>query len=67
MTVRPLQNYFEMFIIFCSVTAKSEKKGIFGSTGHNSRIHTVKYSPFKEKSFPLGFYDAPITPYKIFL
>ena len=54
-------NYFEVFIIFCGVTARTEKKDIFRSTGHNSLIQTVRYSPFKEKSFPVGFHVAPIT------
>ena len=54
-------NYFEVFIIFCSVTARTEKKYIFRSTGHNLLIQTVRYSPFKEKSFPVGFHVAPIT------
>ena len=43
-----------MFIIFCSVTARTEKNEISGYTGHNSLIQTVKRSLFKVKKIKLS-------------
>ena len=40
----PLWSYFKMFIIYCSNLRLELKNYIFGSTGYNSLIQTVKCS-----------------------
>ena len=58
----PLGNCFEMFIVFCSITdKKNRKKYIFGSTRHNSLIETVKCSCFEEKTISCIFVAVAVS------
>ena len=55
----PLRNYFEMFIVFCSVTAKTGR--ITYLDLHNLLIETVKCSVLEEKNFQAEFHEQSIT------
>ena len=66
------RRHCEIILRFLSSTVMSElvrteKNYIFGSTGNNSLIQTVKCSLFEEKKIPLNFHDVPITSFKTFL
>ena len=58
----PLCNYFEISVVFCSVTARTEKIS-------SSDLHSLlgELLSLQRKNFSSRFHDAPITPITVFL